>query len=151
MNKMLLGSHAPERFKVPGDSTESIFLNPSRDQFILIHRPSMAELAAAIEEYASIRMEDRWLEINRVGATGGGKILMALALSEKRFYNISHDAVVCLFKGQPFAPKCRELHQKSLEEQREFIEVLKPTSIAQMLAMFPDRRIDLTGYRYSVS
>lgn len=148
MTKVYLGSHSPEVFEVPGSAKKKIFLNPSGSQFLLLDTPAKDLLKTAIEEYAQIRMQARWEELQQVTSKGRGKIIRALSVDSKRFCNLAHGEVVGLMRAPHFEPALRELHARSVDEQRKFIEPLKPTSLAQMLAVFPDRATDATGFRY---
>jgi Putative phage integrase len=150
MTKVYLGSHPAEVFEVPGSATKKVYLNPSNSQFLLLESPAKRVVKAAIEEYGHIRMDARWEELQTVASKGRGKIIRALAVDSKRFYHLAHGEVVGLMRAPHFQPALRELHARTLDEQRKFIAPLKPTSLAQMLAVFPDKATDATGFRYLI-
>lgn len=152
MKKSYLTTEAPERFASPGGIADEVLLNTRPMQFMLIHQPSLHEIEAAIEEYSLLRMEERWREVLETPNTGKstGKVIKAFLLTGVSLYYVSHDLVKAKFGWvqKQARSAIREIHKLDVDDQRALLEPLKPKSIAEAIALYPDRTFDVTGYRF---
>lgn len=152
MTSKFLTTEPPESFDVPGRPGARVLLNPYPMQFLLLKEPTLKELRAAIEGYALTRVEEAWEEVLETSSKSHSSIqrIKAVSADQARFYNVSHELLVALLGEGPKAPAIRQLQKLDVEAQRKFIAPLKPASIAEGIALFPDRSVDRTGYRYLI-
>lgn len=142
-----LTEELPESFVVPGDPASHVQFNPNKLKFLLLAPPRLDELRLAIEEYADKRIEARWAELMLPTSTNTG--IHALKSWSKKLVCLVHEPVQRLMGEPAVQPFLRRLRAMSIEEQRTFIQPLKPKSAAEMLALFRDTPAnDMTGYRY---
>lgn len=142
-----LTEELPELFPVPSDPSTRVQFNPNKLKFMLLAQPSLDELRLAIEQYAEKRLEARWAELMQPNSTN--RSITAFIVLEKKMVHIEQGPVQRLMGEPAFAPFLRRVRAMSLEEQRVFIQALKPKTIAEMLALYRNTAVnDITGYRY---
>lgn len=152
MIRKFLTNLPPESFDIPGRPGERVLLNPYPMQFLLLKEPSLDDLRTAIEGYALARVNEAWEEVLEQSSksAGSSKPIRALCKDSNKFMNLSHDVLSAFIGMGPRATAHRELLELDVEAQRKFIAPLKPTSITEGIALFRDRSVDRTGYRYLV-
>lgn len=147
MTYQYLSDEPPETYPTPGDIDKPILLNPHKLKFLLLAEPSLEELADAIEQHATRRLEDRWAEL--VEPNNAGTFIQALQVTVQRLRTLPPDRVVQLLGVTGPRPIAKRLRSLSFDEQRELVAPLKPKTIAEMLALYQDTsHMDQTGYRY---
>lgn len=147
MTAAYLTIEPPEVFPSPGDIAPPVLLNPHKHKFLLLARPSTDELRQAIEGYALLRLEDRWAEL--MAPSRNHKVIAGLKVGNKTFEALTTDALLGHAGGVSLRTLNTRIQAMTLEEQRAFLMPLKPTSIAEMLALFKDTNAnDVSGYRH---
>jgi hypothetical protein len=147
MTNAYLTEQPPEVFRTPGDTASPVLLNPHKLKFMLLVSPSMDELRQAIEEYALLRLEDRWTEL--MAPTLRRNVVAGLKVASKKFENLTADVLLRYAGEERVATLSSRAEAMTLDEQRSFLLPLKPKSIAEMLALFKNSATtDVTGYSH---
>lgn len=147
MTAVYLTVEPPEVFHSPGDIAPPVLLNPHKHKFLLLAQPSTDELRRAIEEYALLRLEDRWAEL--MAPSRKHKVIAGLNVRNKTLEALNTDALLRHAGGVPLRTLNTRIQAMTFDEQRAFLLPLKPRSIAEMLALFKDTNAnDVTGYRH---
>lgn len=147
MTHQYLTTEKPESFAVPGDIDKPVLLNPHKLKFLLLAEPSVDEVAESIEEHATKRLEDRWLEMMELN--NPGKVILALQVKEPHLRALPQDQVLRLLDATGPKSFAERICKLSFDEQRKLVAPLKPRTTAEMLALYQDTsHIDQTGYRY---
>ncbi|MFN5191037.1 MAG: VPA1269 family protein [Burkholderiales bacterium] len=142
-----LSDEVPESFVSYGAIDTPVLLNPNKLKFLLIQKPSLDELAVAIENYALKRLEDRWVELQ--ATFHPGKAIKALQWRHPKMRAIPVEIFEQILGVVGHKPTRRRLGSLSVDDQRALVAPFKPRNIAEMLAIFKDAGgIDQTGYRY---
>lgn len=147
MTYQYLTDEKPEIYPAPDDVAKPVLLNPNKLKFLLIANPTLDELAESIEQHALKRLEDRWTELLEPNALG--TFIQALQVKEPRLRALPGEQVMQLLGVSGVNAAVERVRSMSFDEQRALVHPLKPTSIAEMLALYRDTsHIDQTGYRY---
>lgn len=121
-------------------------LNTNRRKFLVIGLPSLAALRDSIEEYALKVVEDRWDELM---VPGRGASIYALQVTSHKLVAIQKAPVMKLAGENSFERFSLRVKAMSLDEQRAFMQPLKPKSISELMALYVEPYgVDGTGYRY---
>ena len=143
-----LTDEAPEIYPAPGDIAKSVLLNPNKLKFLLIADPTREQLAAAIEQHALLRMDGRWAELMEPPVNKRADYIQALQIKHQTFRALPIEAVRRLVGASSVADAMARVSALTVDEQRKLVLPLKPTTIADMLALYRDVVVDQTGYRY---
>jgi Putative phage integrase len=147
MTYKYITDESAEVFPVFDGISKPVLLNTHKLKFMLIHSPSMDEIAEAIEQHALIRLEDRWLELMVSNVTGYK--IQALNVKHPLAKTLPTNLVYELLGVSGIKTAERRLKLLSLDEQRLLVSRLKPSTVPEMLALYQDTaNIDQTGYRY---
>lgn len=137
----------PEVFRPLVNTVGPILLNPNDLKFMLIAEPGLDELALAVEDYGLRRLHYYWSELMK--QVPKKRFIKMFQASKGRFSWVEQSRMQVFLGDETVPGFLARLETIALDEQRELANKLKPSSIAEMCALYRDTQyVDQKGFSY---